>query len=398
MVKIPIVGIIMQSDNKWMGGVLYTRNLVKAITKLPIEDKKFEICLIISSDADPDLFEELKTKVQKIRYVDCLKPSIFNRFLWGMGKFFPLLKDKRLVKIVRHENLDFLYPVLGNQEISWNFHCKWSAWIPDFQHKYLPNFFATREIKARDRIFSRISKESQNIIFSSHSALKDFQDFYPDSLAKCNVINFTSFPELSWYRENPIIIQKFYNLPDNFFLVSNQFWIHKNHIVIIEALKYLKEKFIYPVIVCTGSLSDHRFPKYSDELLLLAHKYGLENQFKCLGLIPRSDQIQLMRRSLALIQPSLFEGWSTVVEDARLLGKKIILSDISVHVEQNPPLSTFFTPSSHIELATIIEEALPTLIPGPNIETENQAKLENNVRIELYAKNFSSILINSMQT
>jgi hypothetical protein len=105
-----------------------------------------------------------------------------------------------------------------------------------------------------------------------------------------------------------------------------------------------------------------------------------------------------MRRSLALIQPSLFEGWSTVVEDARLLGKKIILSDISVHVEQNPPLSTFFTPSSHIELATIIEEALPTLIPGPNIETENQAKLENNVRIELYAKNFSSILINSMQT
>jgi glycosyltransferase involved in cell wall biosynthesis len=398
MIRLPKIGIIMQSDSNWMGGILYTKNLVKALAKLPIEERKFEICLIIASDADPELFEELRTEVQVVRYENCLKPNIFNRFIWKLGKIFPALKDKRLEKIVSQENLDFLYPLLGNYGFSLDFHCRWAAWIPDFQHKYLPNFFSSKEIKSRDQIFSKISRTSPNIVFSSKSALKDFKNFYPDSSARNYVVSFSSFSESSWYDKDPVLVQKSYNLPDNFFLVSNQFWIHKNHRIIIEALKYLKEKLIYPVIVCTGKLTDHRFPGYGDDLLSLVDKYGLGNQFKCLGLIPRSDQIQLMRRSLALIQPSLFEGWSTVVEDARLLGKTIILSDISVHVEQNPPFAKFFIQDSHVDLAAIIEGLLPDLIPGPNIEFESQAQQEGELQVKIYAKNFTSMVLDEIYT
>jgi hypothetical protein len=63
-----------------------------------------------------------------------------------------------------------------------------------------------------------------------------------------------------------------------------------------------------------------------------------------------------MRHSLAVIQPSLFEGWSTVVEDARCLGKKIILSDLLVQVEQNPQGSEFFERHSPQQLADLIAE------------------------------------------
>ena len=41
-----------------------------------------------------------------------------------------------------------------------------------------------------------------------------------------------------------------------------------------------------------------------------------------------------MENALAVIQPSLFEGWSTVVEDAKAMNQKMILSDIEVHREQ----------------------------------------------------------------
>lgn len=398
MKRLPKIGIIMQSDSKWMGGILYTKNLVKALNQLPIDERKFEICLIIASDADPELFKELNTEGQTVRYEECLKRSVFNRFLWKIGKIFPLLKDRRLVKIVRQENLDFLYPLLGDQEFSLDFHCKWAAWIPDFQHKYLPDFFSAKEIKSRDNIFSKISSKSPSIVFSSKSALEDFRKFYPNSLAKSYVIRFSSSLDPSWYHEDPILVQKLYDLPNDFFLVSNQFWIHKNHKIIIEALRFLKDKLIYPVVVCTGSLSDHRFPGYADDLLSLVHQYGLENQFKCLGLIPRIDQIQLMRRSLALIQPSLFEGWSTVVEDARLLGKTIILSNISVHTEQNPPFARFFIPESYIDLADIIEELSPHLTPGSNIEAENQAKQEGELHAKLYAKNFIQMVSDEIST
>ena len=36
------------------------------------------------------------------------------------------------------------------------------------------------------------------------------------------------------------------------------------------------------------------------------------------------DQLRLMKESLGVIQPSLFEGWSTVIEDAKALNKKSI--------------------------------------------------------------------------
>lgn len=46
-----------------------------------------------------------------------------------------------------------------------------------------------------------------------------------------------------------------------------------------------------------------------------------------LGLVPRSDVIALMRYSISLINPSFFEGWSTTVEEAKSMGKQIILSE-----------------------------------------------------------------------
>ena len=75
--------------------------------------------------------------------------------------------------------------------------------------------------------------------------------------------------------------------------------------------------------------------------------------------------MQLMRRSLAVIQPSLFEGWSTVVEDARALGKRIAISDIPVHLEQHPPGARVFARDSAESLAAILAEWWTTLAPGP---------------------------------
>jgi glycosyltransferase involved in cell wall biosynthesis len=49
-----------------------------------------------------------------------------------------------------------------------------------------------------------------------------------------------------------------------------------------------------------------------------------------------------MKYSIALINPSLFEGWSSTVEEAKSLGKRIILSDIPIHREQNPPGGLYF--------------------------------------------------------
>jgi len=115
-----------------------------------------------------------------------------------------------------------------------------------------------------------------------------------------------------------------------------------------------------------------------------------------LGLIPKFDQVQLMRRSIGIVQPSLFEGWSTLVEDARLLGKSIILSDLPVHIEQNPPHSAFFECKSPEHLAELMGEWWGKLPPGPDLQQEQIAIETASIEIREFGNRFLDIARSSI--
>ena len=392
--KKPIrIGVILQSNKNWMGGVIYTKNLVKTLLKQARDESPIEICLITASDPKQSLQNGSELCTGDIILTSSIRTSFFNRLRWKIGKLFPQLRDSRLVKIVNKRRIDFLYPITGDSEISWDFECDWAAWIPDFQHKYLPQFFSKKEIKSRDHSFNRISNEAKKVAFSSQVALDDFKKFYPNSAVLTYVLRFSSFPDPTWYQQDPAQVQLQYNLPEKYFLVCNQFWKHKNHKIIVDALIVLKNKGIEPIIVCTGALVDTRFPEYVTELIGYIHEHSLESQFVFLGLIPRNDQIQLMRRALCIIQPSLFEGWSTVVEDARLLGKTIILSDIPVHQEQAPLHGLFFQHLSHKDLSEKIIYTMNVLCPGPNLLLEEESRQSSLLQSRSYAESFYNMVL-----
>jgi glycosyltransferase involved in cell wall biosynthesis len=267
-------------------------------------------------------------------------------------------------------------------------------WIYDFQHKYLSHLFTQLEIEARDKGFSEIANFSSKVVLSSKTAAADFQKFFPDSKCQTEILQFRTSLPASWYTLDAVAVQQKYNLPERFLLISNQFWQHKNHLLVLESLKILQESSIYPVIVCTGHIYDYRKPDYIDIILQAIHTYGLANQVYLLGLIPRIDQIQLMRHSLAVIQPSLFEGWSTVVEDARCLGKKMILSDFPVHLEQDPPGCVFFEQDSPQQLANLIGEWWEKLPAGVNLEEEILAQKRNKEDVKKFGYRFLEIVRN----
>ncbi len=226
---------------------------------------------------------------------------------------------------------------------------------------------------------------------SSKSAELDFQQFFPEVTHKSKVLSFKTSPPSAWYELYPQQIQHNYSLPERFFLLSNQFWQHKNYLVVFKALKLLQEKSIYPIVVCTGHIYDYRRPDYSDTILQTIHRLDIAPQIYLLGLIPRLDQVQLMRRSIAVIQPSLFEGWSTVIEDARCLGKSMIISDLPVNFEQNPPNSIFFDRNSPESLAPLLEDWWEHLSSGPDPEREAIAKANNLSEVQAFGYRFLEI-------
>ena len=112
-----------------------------------------------------------------------------------------------------------------------------------------------------------------------------------------------------------------------------------------------------------------------------AKKNRIDANILSLGFIPREDQLELMKNAIAVIQPSKFEGWGTVVEDAKTLGKQIILSDIPVHREQFGEHGFYFKPDDYMSLAEILTDF-----------PENQKEIvDNKNRFHKFALDFIKI-------
>jgi glycosyltransferase involved in cell wall biosynthesis len=114
-------------------------------------------------------------------------------------------------------------------------------------------------------------------------------------------------------------------------------------------------------VVFTGSVLDYRNPTYFNELLQLLNESGVRRHCVILGQISRAEMLQLICRSMSVIQPSFFEGWNTVVEECRALNVPILLSDIAVHREQAQVAglqAAFFDPVTPEELARLMLEVL----------------------------------------
>ena len=156
-----------------------------------------------------------------------------------------------------------------------------------------------------------------------------------------------------------------HGLPQRYFYMPNQLWRHKNHLLVIEALKRLKQRGLGVVVASTGKAADARNPGHPADVIEAVRESGLEQEMRFLGMVPYEHVMPLARASLALINPSLFEGWSTTVEEAKALGVPMLLSDIPLHREQAGTGAEYFDPHDADAAAMRIASAWENL---PNAE------------------------------
>jgi glycosyltransferase involved in cell wall biosynthesis len=242
------------------------------------------------------------------------------------------------------------------------------AWITDFQPNYHPNFFPKEDLERIMGNLSRVSSSGVRLVLSSQAALADYNKFYPGNNNPITLLRFVSIlpevDEAAW----PKVKEKF-AIAKPYLIISNQFWPHKNHIGVIEALRILKHRLGGQLpfeVLITGKSSTHRNPTIFDELNAKVLEYGLQDSLRFLGFLQREEQVLLMKHAAGILQPSFFEGWSTLVEECKALNKFILLSDLPVHREQMDRNVSFFDPASPEDLSLKMEEFFrnpPAVVP-----------------------------------
>jgi glycosyltransferase involved in cell wall biosynthesis len=355
------VGFIAIGGRGWMGGANYVRHLASAVRAADGSAHVQYVCgdTILEDWQDVEPRIEVPVKRNRLQRWLKIKPPALRPLLEknGVGFLYPITYDNRY-------NLGLDFP-LGEQLKG----IGWAGWIPDFQHEHLPDFFTQEDIAFRRKSIAALASEAATLVFSSQGSLSDFRRFHPGYGGRCEVLRFAVTPVALPENDDAAVGEA----PPRFFLVCNQFWRHKNHAVIFEALRILKDRGLRPPVLCTGALHDYRNAAFAKEIETKLREYDLESQVILLGLVSRERQLALMRRTLAMIQPSLFEGWSTVVEDVRALGRPSFLSNLDVHREQNPPGAKFFSPHDAESLAELMAAAWVEYSPGPDREAEQRA-------------------------
>lgn len=245
-------------------------------------------------------------------------------------------------------------------------------WLPDFQHMRRPELTSKESSQKLQFYYSDHVNKAKSIVLSSEDARDDFYRVFPERFSQAHVVRFCSVPDEDWWSLVPSEVVDKYRLPDRFFIVCNQFTRHKNHLTLIRAMHILSKAVHRDIhLVCTGSTYDHRQEHYIDEVRESISQYKLESRVHILGLLPRSEQIALLRHSIAILQPSLFEGWSTIIEDGKTLGKPVLASDIPVHREQLVGIqNTFISECDAEQWAEAIEVAWYSMEGGYHSEQE----------------------------
>ena len=341
-----IAFIINFNPEKWLGGFNYIYNLIYFLHKYKV--KTIEPVIItnnIKYVSKPYNIPKTKILVSNLVSKNNTIKNIFDKL-----QIIIFGKNILLEKFLLNNNIYAISHIGFTGKKS---KIKSFAWFPDFQEIHLPDNFSFKARLFRLINLKLAEKNSTNLLISSKSVLNDLKKIKKKLTKKAILIKHAiNIPKISSFEKSEKILKK-YNLDKNYFFLPNHLWKHKNHIVVLKALNYLKNKTNFN-IVATGFFEDHRSPEHSSHIKEYIKKNDLNKNFIHLGVVPIEDMISLMLRSIALINPSKSEGWSNTVEQAKSLGKKVILSNIPTHKEQIANNFFYFKSSSHVELANIL--------------------------------------------
>jgi glycosyltransferase involved in cell wall biosynthesis len=318
----------------WAGGYNYQSNLFTALDRY----RPGEFRLVVFAGQRDDAAE--LAALARIPGVEIVRSPAFDGGISGLAAALTIGLDRAANTEFRANRIDVVFE--NARFFGWRLPHPTVAWFPDFQHRRLPQLFSSYARWRRDFGFRVQIASRRFIMLSSESALQDCKRFYPGLTNPTSVVRFATQPSPESLTENPSDVIAQYSLPSAYFYLPNQFWRHKNHQVVVDALKILAKRNADIVVAASGSKDDPREPDYFDGIMRQVDESGLAGNFRYLGMIPLPHVYALLRSATALINPSRFEGWSTTVEEAKSFGVPMILSDIDVHREQAGSSARYF--------------------------------------------------------
>jgi glycosyltransferase involved in cell wall biosynthesis len=246
---------------------------------------------------------------------------------------------------------------------AFNFRVPFVVPIFDLNHRLQPEFpevSAFGETNRREHFFINTCKFATLILADSEIGKADVLQFYGHLVKEDRIRILPYYPPT----ENRAVpnaediarVRTKYNLPSRYFFYPAQFWPHKNHALILQAIKIIADETheVVPVVFC-GSYWHYVMAHNFKELMALALKLGIADRVHYLGSVPDEDMGALYTLSAGLVMPTFFGPSNIPPLEAWHLGRPVITSNIRGVREQNGDASLLIDPRSPKDLADAMQ-------------------------------------------
>ena len=228
-----------------------------------------------------------------------------------------------------------LYPITSS--LSFETRIPYVMTIHDLQHRLQPEFqevSANGEWEFREHLFRNGIRFATLLLAESEEGKEDILNFYgqygvmPDQIKVLPMLpSSTLTSEVS--SEDRSRVRRAYHLPERYLFYPAQFWPHKNHIRIVEALGWLKRRhgLRIPIVFCgfhTGEIREQTFR----QVMIVVDQMQINDQLHYIGYAPDDDMSALYAEARALIMPTFFGATNIPPLEAWALGCPVLTSDI----------------------------------------------------------------------
>ena len=336
--------------NSIIGGGVYQYNLsiLNAVKELPSDKYETVICYSNSNwkkyfgEENINAIEINNTFLSKIWFQSPRPLSAWRRISPYIDQFSKSIISKSC-------NL-WIFP---SQDI-WSYSLPINAMVTvhDLMHRYenrFPETSSKRIYKKRERHYSRISTFAKSILVDSEIGKNQMIESYNTNPKKLFILPYIP-PQYIFKKNTDIDIQKIYGLPQKYIFYPAQFWLHKNHIKLIEAISVVKKQYPNVFLVLVGSKKNGY-----DSIINYINKLNLSQNIKILNYVPNEHIPELYKTARAMVMPTFYGPTNIPPLEAMALGCPVAVSNIYAMPDQIGKAGLVFNPNSINDIVNILK-------------------------------------------
>lgn len=342
------------------GGFVFEETLIYGLLNTKTKNRYIVLHTESSEFTSNDtiLFVRLtKSNLYKIykKIINLVNIIFLTRIPW-----IHLQTKSELNKAIKKNAIDIMWfptPIYEDVDIPYIY----TLW--DLGHRLFPYFpevgIQNNNWNKRESYYRKILPHASIIITGAEAGKKDIIDLFQIPSKTIKVVN---LPVSSYVHNIPLYKSSHHSkLPKRYIFYPAQFWAHKNHIVLLLALKVLIDSSMDIHLVLTGSDKGNQsyIRKKVKELRLTKYVHFM-------GFVTQNDLIHIYKNAFALVFPSFFGPDNLPPLEAFSLQCPVLTSDIPGAKELFKDAALYFNPIDENDIV----RALKHLDTQPSIRTK----------------------------